>query len=194
MKSTLYFLVRVNDTYNNYIELSDGTKFYTNNSIESVQHINRVGEVVAAPNGMLAKEGDLLLFHHNICRDAWGLKGKRRKSSFAIEDDLFYIPVPEIFMYMERGSDKWTALDPFVFIKPIPAEKVTLPNGLEVEEDSYEGMKPLVGTVGYGNKKLESLGVKEGDTVCFQENSEHKYEIKGELFYKMRTTDILAVK
>lgn len=193
MQSTLYLLVRVNDTYNNYVELDDGRQLSVNNTITSVQHINRVGEVISAPKGVVVEEGDLLLFHHNICRESYGHKAKRRKSVFSIKDDVFYIPAPEVFMYMKKGTDEWIPLDPFVFIEPIPAEKTLLPNGLEVEEESYKGMKPLVGRVGYINKELKSKGVKKGDIVAFQQDSEHEYEIKGKLYYKMKTQDILAV-
>lgn len=193
MKSTIYFLVRVEDSYNNYVEIGDGIKLSTNNSIDSVEHINRVGKVIDAPKGAIVNEGDFLLFHHNICRESWGAKGKRRPSVFAMADDMFFVPVTEIFMYMRQDEDKWNALAPFVFIEPIPAEVKTLKNGLIVEEESYKGMKPLVGKVAYPNQELIDKGVKEGDTIAFQQDSEHEYELKGKLYYKMRNSDILAI-
>jgi co-chaperonin GroES (HSP10) len=193
MKSTIYFIVQVEDSYNNYIELGDGTKLSTNNSIDSVEHINRVGKVIDAPKGTIVDRGDFLLFHHNICRESWGAKGKKRTSVFAMSDNTFFVPVTEIFMYMKAGSDKWNALAPFVFIKPIPAGSEVLPNGLEVKEDDYNGKKPLVGIMSYPNKELMDKGVREGDIVAFLEDSEHEYEIKGNLYYKMRNSDILAI-
>jgi len=192
MKSTIYFLVRVEDSYNNYVELDNGTKFSTNNSIDSVEHVNRVGKVIDAPKGVIVDKGDFLLFHHNICRQSWGAKGKKRPSVFAMDENVFFVPVTEIFMYMKEGEDKWNALAPFVFIEPIPAGTIKLSNGLEVEEDSYRGMKPLIGKVAYPNQQLIDKGVKEGDTIAFQENSEHEYELKGKTYYKMRNQDILA--
>lgn len=193
MKATLYFLVQVEDSYNNYVELDDGTKLSTNNSIDSVEHINRVGRVIDAPKGAIVEEGDYLLFHHNICRESWGAKGKRRPSVFAMADDMFFIPVTEIFMYMKDGDKDWTALAPFVFIEPIPAETIKLSNGLEVREEDYKGMKQLVGKVAYPNQELIDKGVKKGDTIAFQQDSEHEYKLKGNLYYKMRNNDILAI-
>lgn len=193
MKATLFFLVRVENSYNNYVELDNGTQFAINNSIDTVKEINRVGKVIDAPKGSIVEEGDMLLFHHNICRESWGVKGKKRKSIFSITDDTFYVPATEIFMYMKKGTDKWTAAAPFVFIEPIPAEAKQLSNGLTVEEDSYKGMKPLVGRVAYANDQLLSKGVKEGDVIAFQQDSEHEYEIKGNLYYKMKNRDILAI-
>ena len=193
MKSTIYFIVRVEDSYNNYVEFDNGIRYATNNSIESVEHINRVGKVISAPKGTLVSEGDLLLFHHNICRQSYGFKGKKKHSSFAISEDIFFVPVTEIFMHIKEGESDWTALSPFVFIEPIPAEIKTLPNGLKVKEEDYKGMKPLIGKVAYPNKQLLDKGVNKGDVIAFQQDSEHEYELKGNIYYKMRNNDILAV-
>jgi len=193
MKSTVYFIVRVEDSYNNYVELDNGLKLSTNNSIDSVEHINRVGKVIDAPHGAIVEQGDMLLFHHNICRESWGAKGKKRASVFAMADNIFFIPTTEIFMYMKRDTDKWVALAPFVFIQPIEAQNKVLANGLEVQEDDYKGMVPLEGIMAYPNQQLLDQGVKEGDRVAFQQDSEHEYQIKGETYYKMKNQDILAI-
>lgn len=193
MRSTIFFLVEVEQSYNNYIEFCDGTEFAVNNSIDDVESINRVGKIIDAPKGTSAKKGDLLLFHHNICRDCWGLKSKKRTSAFCVKGNVYYIPFTEIFMIMRQGSTEWEAIDPVVFVEPIPAETEILPNGLEIKEVSYKGMKPLVGKMAFPNKTLLDKGVKKGDTVIFQQDSEHEYKIKGGIYYKMKTQDILAI-
>jgi co-chaperonin GroES (HSP10) len=96
-------------------------------------------------------------------------------------------------MYKKSDSDTWNAVDPFVFVKPIPVETKTLPNGLVVETESYKNMKHLQGTIAYPNKELEKLGVKVGDKIGFQEHSQHEYVVDGELYYRMTSKDILAV-
>jgi co-chaperonin GroES (HSP10) len=193
MKASIYFIVEVLDDYNNYTELQNGLKIAVNNSIESVEHINRIGKIVSVPKGVIAEEGDLLLFHHNICRSVWGLKGKKRPSNFHIKENYYYIPATEIFMIKKKTDSDWKALDPYVFVEPIPVEKVKLDNGLEVEEESHEGTKDLVGIMSYPNKALDNQGVKRGDKVYFQQDSQHKYIIEGKLFYKMTTQDILGI-
>lgn len=193
MKATIYFLVRVEDSYNNYVEMDNGVKLSTNNSIESVEHINRVGKVIDAPKGAIVKKGDMILFHHNICRESWGHKSRKRNSVFSISEKEYFIPTPEIFMYMKKGTDKWIAIAPFTFVEPIPSGTITLGNGLTVEEDSYKGMKPLVGRMAYPNQQLIDMGVTEGDTIAFQQDSEHEYNIKGKTYYKMRNQDVLAI-
>lgn len=193
MKATFYFVVEVKDSYNNYIKLENGLEVMVNNTIDSVEHINRVGKVISAPRGTKSSPGDMILFHHNICRDAWGFKGTKRTSMFQISPNHYFVPIPEIFMIKRADSDSWEALDPFVFIKPIPAPVHKLPNGLEVIQNDYKGMDEAVGEVAFVNKTLEMQGVKNGDLITFEEYSQHEYIIDGELYYKMRTSDILAV-
>ena len=194
MKATLYFLVEVENDYNNYVDMSNGQQLAVNNSIDSVEHLNREGTIIDAPKGAIVSKGDKVLFHHNICRNTFGLKGKRRRSNFHINANNYFIPFTEIFMVKYKNKKaKWEAVDPVVFIEPLPVVNKTLPNGLVVLEDSYKEMKDLIGKVAFPNKQLLSLGVKEGDMVSFEEYSEHEYTIEGKVYYKMKTKDILGV-
>lgn len=193
MKATLYFLVEVVNDYNNYTELDNGLKIMINNTVDSVQHINRIGKIIDAPNGTIANKGDMVLFHHNICRKSIGNKGKKRVSMFQVEPNIFFIPATEIFMLKKPTDKDWVALDPFVFVKPLLAEKKVLSNGLEVLEEAYEDMKESSGVLAYLNKELSLEGLKIGDRVAFQEFSQHEYEINGNIYYKMKTEDILGV-
>lgn len=96
-------------------------------------------------------------------------------------------------MVKRQGASDWEAIDPYVFVKPLEAQKKTLKNGLEIMEDSYKDMKNLMGTISYSNKTLLYSGIQEGDLVTFQEESEFEFEINGEIHYRMKTNDILAV-
>jgi co-chaperonin GroES (HSP10) len=192
MKATVYFLVKVPKAYNNEVILSNGQRIFVNNSASSVEHINRAGVFIDGPGGSVAKPGDQLLFHHNICRESWNKKS-RRKSIFLIADNIYYIPITEIYMIKRQGSDQWEALDPHVFIKPMVATVKKLNNGLEVMEDSYKEMKNLMGTVAYPNETLLGAGVKDGDVVTFMHDSEHEFKLNNEVYYRMSTSDILTV-
>lgn len=193
MKATLYFVVEVEDSYNNYAKLENGLEVMVNNTIDNVEHINRIGKIISCPKGVKASPGDTLLFHHNICRDSWGFKGSKRLSMFQIKPKTYFVPIPEVFMIKRADSEAWEALDPFVFIEPIPASKIELENGLSVVINDYNGMDEALGKVAFINKELEKQGVKNGDVITFEEYSQHEYIIDGNLYYKMRTSDILAV-
>jgi co-chaperonin GroES (HSP10) len=191
MRATLYFLVEVIDAYNNYETLSNGLEVMVNNTIESVENINRIGKVISAPKGTKANEGDKILFHHNICRELVGVQGKKRISGFQVKPNIYFVPVTEIFM-IDKG-DGWESIDPYVFIKPMPTNIITLDNGVEIKEDDYKGTNESVGIIEYNNTFLKEQGVKKGDVIAFQENSHHEYILDGELYYKMMSNDILAI-
>lgn len=193
MRAAAYILVEVKNSYNSFVTLDNGLEYRISDSIDDVETLNRVGKVISAPEGMKCTSGDLILFHHNICRKSWGPGGKLRKSAFQVRPFIFYVPVTEVFMIMKEGEDDWTALDPFVFVKPLPLGDRLLPNGLPVPEEYYKDRKHLQGEIVYPNSELEEKGVKVGDRIIFQQDSEHEYKLKGELYYKMRTNDILAI-
>ena len=190
MKSTLYFLVEVIDDYNNYERLSNGLEVMVNNTVESIENINRVGKIISSPKGTKASKGDMILFHHNICRKSRGFRGVKDLSPFQVRPNIFFIPTTEIFM-IDKGNG-WESIDPFIFIEPVDSHTVILPNGIEVKEDDYKGTNESMGRVAFNNSFLKEKGIEEGDLVAFEEDSQHEYIIDGELYYKMQTKDILA--
>lgn len=192
MKATVYFIVKVADPYNNTVTLRNGLEISVNNTVDSVEHVNRVGVFIDGPEGSIAEPGDQLLFHHNICRESWNKK-RKRKSVFYIRDNMYYVPATEIYMIKKQGSEEWRALDPYVFVKPVPAVRKKLANGIEVMEDAYKDMKDLMGIVTHPNDTLREAGVKEGDLVTFMEDSEHEFKIGNEVHYRMETKDLLVV-
>ena len=52
------------------------------------------------------------------------------------------------------------------------------------------GEEPLVGIIKYINKELESKGLKEGDTISFEPDSEYAFQVDGEKLYRMFTSNI----
>ncbi len=190
MKASYYFIVEVENSYNNYKTLSNGLKIMTNNSIETVEAVNREGTIISAPRGVKAKKGDKVLFHHNICRRETGFKGAKRNSPFQLADNMFFVPITEVYM-MDKGEG-WKTVTPFVFLKPIEAKKVVLPNGLSIIREDYKGMNEMAGEIAFNNDDLKEQGINEGDVVAFKEYSQHEYEIDGEIYYRMTTNDILG--
>lgn len=191
MRSTVFFIVEVDEDYNNVKKLKNGMELAVNNTIDSVKHINRVGEIVSAPKGSNAQKGDRVLFHHNICRRSWD-RGRKRKSVFNIKGNIYYVPVTEIYLIQRGDSDQWEAIDPYVFVRPLEAKYRMLPNGMKVMEDSYKEMKDLVGVVSYPSKTLEALGIEKGDMIGFEQDSEFEFEVMGEIHYRMKTEDVLV--
>ncbi len=186
-------IVEVDEAYVNYVNSSSGSKIYTSSTIESVESINRTAKVVDAPSFTILKSGDEVIIHHNIVRLRYGMQGSVIKSNYHYKDNLYYVPLTEVFMF-KRGDSDWESLNPFCFIKPIKYENKVL-SGLTIydnTDNSHKNKVKNIGEVKYLNSEMKSMGLKEGDRVIFSDYSEYEFNINGELYYKMSTKDILA--
>ena len=81
----------------------------------------------------------------------------------------------QFFMY--KHKDQWHAHDRYCFVKPVSTE------------DSYIfkpfSEEPLVGVMKYPNNYLKLKGVKKGDKISFQPESEYEFIVDGEKLYRM---------
>ena len=194
MRTRNCVIIKVDNSYNNEVELSGGHKLVVNTSIEDVEYINRKATVISAPEFTVLKEGDEIVIHHNILREGYGQQGGLIRSEYWLEDDTFFVPLTEIFAY--KRDSEWVSLDPFCFVQPIKfkaedKEGFQLFND-ERNSDSYKGQVKLTGTIAFTNKSLQEQGVENGDVVMFSHWSEYEFTIDGELYYKMSTKDIIA--
>ena len=189
MPTLNYLIVELDQAYNNEVNiLDDNSSLIINSTVESVEHISRVAKVIDAPKFTVINKGDQIVAHHNIFRQKNDVKGKTIKSDYYLEDNQYFIPLTEVFMY--KQGDQWNAIDPYVFIKPIPLrDDNELILGVKKE---YKGREHQKGTVAFNNKALESQGIRQGDEVAFSRYCEYEFMIEGDLYYKMRTQDIIA--
>ena len=123
--------------------------------------------------------GDTIICHHNTFRYYYDMRGREKSSWNYFRDDLYFIDDP--YAYKHHDSS-WKGIGRYVFVTPT--------------ENDYEGVatadveKPLVGTIRYVNDEVLALGLKEGDTVTFQPDSEYPFWIDGEKVYRMYTSNI----
>lgn len=189
MPTLNYLIVELDKAYENEVQVLEDQSLIVNSTIESVAHISRTAKVIEAPDFVILKEGDEVVVHHNIFRLRNDTKGNLTQSNYHLEGNKYFVPLTEVFMY-KRDSD-WICLEPYVFVKPIPLrEEDSLLLGLKRQ---HKGMEFRKGSIAFNNKQLENQGVKVGDEVSFTKNSEYEFNIEGEIYYKMRTKDILAV-
>ena len=163
-----------------YINEKDG--IIINDTIESVNSINRIGTVIYSPDKKI-KAGYKILFHHNIVRMKNDIKKKQIKSQFWLEGNKYFVPKQEVFMYYDI---KWNAYGENCFIKPIKVENT------KIIDERYKGRLNHIGEIAYINEELLSYGLKQGDRVIFSRYSEYEFDIDGNIYYKMRTKDILG--
>jgi len=142
-------------------------------SQEDHQVTNRQAIVVDTPytyKGEITK-GDILLVHHNTFRKYYDVKGRERNGTSYFKDGLYFIFNEQFYLYKHNG--KWTSVNSFCFVEPT--------------EDA------LIGKLVYGNKETEELGIKEGDTVVFQPDSEYEFNVEGKKLYRMYTRNLCLI-
>lgn len=191
MKSLHYVIAHCDQAYLNERELSNGVRIVTNTSIESVEHLNRIGTVKAAPKGTVLKEGDEIIMHHNIVRKRARTAGDRIDSDYLVGPKEYFVPLDLIFAYRRDGGD-WEALEPFFFVKPIRTEEKVLNSGIIIPN-----LKKYVSReaeLWFLNRELREWGLKKGDIVGYDKNQEYKFEIDGEELYRVRMPKLLYKK
>ena len=191
MKTSNYVIVELKDAYSNEEEISTGDSFIVNSTIEDVNYVNRVAEVLVAPDFTVLQKGDEVITHHNIFRLRNDVNGNIAQSNYHLDRDRYFIPLTELFMYRRDGSD-WVALEPYCFVKPIEQKKEDTFFDLSLEDDSYKGRLHKHGIMSYPNKGLIEQGIEVGDTIIFSDYSEYEFKVEGELYYKMATKDIIG--
>ena len=184
MKSPYYFIIKpVGDEYVNEVEIA-GKKIIVNSSVEDHKHVNRLGKILNIPGRYKGNisVGDIVIVHHNIFRIYYDMKGRPKKSPNFFKDGLYFIDESQFYLY--HNGDRWNSVDNFCFVKPID------------KENSYlyeEGEELNTGVLVYGNEALNRLGVSEGDKINFTKNSEYRFDVDGDIVYRMRTNDICTV-
>jgi co-chaperonin GroES (HSP10) len=169
--------------YDNIKEMA-GKDIITSVSKEDHLASNRFAIVKETPLGYKGpiQKGDTLLVHHNVFKFYYDMKGREKSGRSFFKDDLFFVDYSQFFLYKQKET--WHAYDKYCFVKPIAAKESWI---------TKNGEEPLTGTMKYINEDLKKLGVKEGDEVSFQPNSEYPFTIDGEKLYRMYTENITLI-
>ena len=167
--------------YDNTREIGD-IDLIVSTSEEDHKFSNRYAEVVELPLGYTGPiaPGDILLVHHNVFKFYNDIKGRQKSGKSFFRDDNFFIELDQFFMY-KKGST-WNAYDKYCFVKPMDAVDSYIKKPFSEE--------PLMGVMRYPNEYLLSIGIKDGDKVCFVPDSEYEFEVDGEKLYRMYDNQI----
>ena len=108
------------------------------------------------------------------------MKGRQKSGRSYFKDNLFFVDEHQFFLY--KTNDSWNAYGKYCFIKPASLKESYISKpGTE---------EPLFGTIKYINQELLDLGVKQGDEVSYQPDSEYPFIIDDEKLYRMYTDNI----
>ena len=182
MKSIFQFIVKpIGNRYNNEINIEDKA-LIINAGIEDHKFVNRLAEVVEIPAAIKTpiKKGDKVIVHFNLFRRWYDIKGNEKNSNKYFKDDMYFASSEQIYMYQKQN--KWSTNYDYCFVKPI----------LETSNLKGDKLKSLRGILKYGNSSLEAMGVNPGDYVGFKPGSEFEFVVNKELFYCMKSNDIVV--
>jgi co-chaperonin GroES (HSP10) len=126
------------------------------------------------------QKGDTVIVHHNTFKYYYDMRGAEKSSWNYFRDDIFLIDDPYAY---RRGTERWRGIGRYVFVAPIKNDRTTNIITSELE-------KPLLGEIRYINQELEDLGLKVGDVITFEPESEYPFHIDGEKVYRMYTKNI----
>jgi hypothetical protein len=184
MRSPFQFIVRPRDTkrYDNIRKYGD-IDFIVSVSQEDHRFSNRYAEVVSTPlmyDGPI-KAGDTLIVHHNVFRFYYDMRGHQKSGKSFLFDDLFILDEDQFFLFKSEDGE-WRSHSRYCFVKPSDAKKEFISKVNKEEE--------LIGTIRYINDELLAAGLRPGDEVVYQPESEYEFNVDGEKLYRMFTSNI----
>jgi len=186
MKSPYNFIVKplYKKRYNNTKDIGE-VEFITSVSQEDHTSSNRFAEVIETPINYKGpvQVGDMLLVHHNVFKFYYDMYGRQKSGRSYFKDDLFFVDESQFYMYKRNGE--WSAYGKYCFVEPVEVKDFFIHKGVKRE--------PLVGKIKYINQELLDMGVKEGDEVSFQPDSEYEFIVEDEVMYRMYTQNITMV-
>lgn len=193
MKALRNFIVNVPKKTEDTVKLGD-KEIFLDSRFDEFNHRICYGRVVSAPHVIEtgAKEGDLLFFHHHVTQN----------KTLSLGDDNYIVVYDE---ENPRGSHaiayrdsegELHMLSEWVFVQPVEeeVEEEVTPSGIIIdlkvkERDEREAV------VFMPHKQLMKQGVKVGDVVGFDKDSDYKMKLDDEsIVYRMRLDDISYVK
>jgi len=166
-----------------------GLQITTNYSPHATENATQDGIVVHIPLSVSDKypleisEGDHVYTHHFLCDSDTSLQ---LNGEFLYPMDYRW----HIFCKIVDGEPvmirDWNLIEPYNDTKDYRGD-----SGLYLT--ASQGHSGKYGIAKYINKELRNTGIKEGDLIVFNQDSDYPIEVEGELLFRMRNRDIDAV-
>jgi co-chaperonin GroES (HSP10) len=208
MKPIRYFVVKVPKTVKDTIKVGD-QEMYLDTRFNEFENRAMEGEVVGTPlkfnTGV--EEGDTLYFHHHVILGGAHLtmkekglnENKERGQYLGGYKDLYYVMYDggddpffcQAYAHKSKRTGDVRLLGEWIFLTPAEQEPELKSSIIELMPQKKPEFNQF-GYVRYGSKKLEELGLHEGDKVFFMKNADYVMEINGEKLYRVYLQHIYA--
>jgi len=193
MKALRHFIVNVPSKTKDTLKLGD-REIFIDTRFDEFNHRICYGRVVSAPHVIDTgvKEGDTLFFHHHVTQNSTLSLGDNNYIAVYDEEN----PRGSHAIAYRNSKGEIHMLSEWVFVQPIEdeTEEEVTPSGIIIdiklkERDDKEAI------VFMPHKELARQGVKVGDVVGFDRDSDYKMKLDDDtIVYRMRLDDISYVK
>lgn len=195
MKMRNNFVVHLENTMVDQIELSNGVNLYIDTKYDEFKHRVNEGEVVFIPYNYdtAIESGDTIYFHHLVV-----LNGGQKLPGYDDHYVVFYNPETainsQVIAYKKKGSDVVVPMDGWSILKYVEEPEKELKSDVIEIVTLEKDNTPNKGQIAFNSKDIENLGLEVGDVVGFPNNMDYRFKIDGEEYYRVRTEDLLYVE
>ena len=192
------FIIKVPKTHKEEIEVG-GVKMYVD--VKFNPHLHRVhyGTVVDSPNKLkgIIKKGSRIWFTHKVT----ALELEKTTKPQRLDGEYYYVDYDDTienainnqaFCY-EDENGKIHPIGWFLLAKPTGTTHELKSQFLHVITK-----KPIVQNIGVvthiNDRVKEYFGIDVGDEICYSDAQRYEVNIDGEIYYKVRASQIMYVK
>jgi len=187
-----HFLIRLDKTHKDELELSNGQKLYLDPKFNEARHRHHFGHVLCPPRKLEGEiqRGAKVWFHHLVTTIRTPQK---------VVDGIFYVGWTDhvdacnsnqIFAYQNEGEEV-KAFQWWVFVEPIGTTKNIESSVIDLSVVNQKNVDNM-GRVAIINEKTSKYyGVNIGDVVVYKENQRYEVDINGKTYYRVRPENLI---
>jgi co-chaperonin GroES (HSP10) len=194
MKALYHFVVKLEKTHHDTIELENGTVLHVDPKWKEFERRVMYGEVTSTPvkYDVDVEVGDTLFFHHHVVMSDALKVEVNDEQRFIVGYDPVNTLSCHAIAYRSKKTGELHMLADWVFLQPIEEEKQ------DNEFIEIVDLKPkthLKAKVFCCPKDMITQGVKPGDIVGFKQNRDYEMKLEDEtVVFRMRSEDMMYVQ
>jgi len=196
MKALYHFVVKLEKTHHDTIEMSNGMSLYVDPKWKEFERRVMYGEVTATPvkYDVDVKPGDTLFFHHHVVMsDALRIQVDD-EDRFIVGYDPDNTLGCHAIAYRSKKTGELHMLADWVFLQPLEEEEPEEKEG-EIIMVDFKPKTHLKAKVFCCPKDMITQGVKPGDIVGFKKNRDYEMRLEdGTTVFRMRSEEMMYVE
>jgi co-chaperonin GroES (HSP10) len=194
MKALYHFVVKLEKTHHDTIELENGTVLHVDPKWKEFERRVMYGEVTSTPvkYDVDVEVGDTLFFHHHVVMSDALKVEVNDEQRFIVGYDPVNTLSCHAIAYRSKKTGELHMLADWVFLQPIEEEKQ---HNDFIEIVDLKPKTHLKAKVFCCPKDMITQGVKPGDIVGFKQNRDYEMKLEDEtVVFRMRSEDMMYVQ